>query len=277
MGKIRKTLISIGLWGLLQIIVGITFAIVSKIRGVDYLDIVAPALLISNLTFIIILWIIRFYKIKELGQSVPSIVLLMSLVLGFCALYAVDILSMPFNLPNNMAAVFDAMVKNKWGFLSIAIVGPIAEEVLMRRVILTEIAHATGKKWWGIFVSAFLFALIHGNPLQIFFALPAGILLGWLYCKTGRLIVPICVHIMNNSISFFSIKSGEQSDMQFTDTWTQVILYACIAVTVALVIWFNIYYSRHETDTALPIDDKAVRVIQDEPVAESEQQQVTEQ
>ena len=277
MGKIRKTLISIGLWGLLQIIVGITFAIVSKIRGVDYLDIMAPALLISNLTFIIILWIIRFYKIKELGQSGPSIVLLMSLVLGFCALYAVDILSMPFNLPNNMAAVFDAMVKNKWGFLSIAIVGPIAEEVLMRRVILTEIAQATGKKWWGIFVSAFLFALIHGNPLQIFFALPAGILLGWLYCKTGRLIVPICVHIMNNSISFFSIKSGEQSDMQFTDTWTQVILYACIAVTVALVIWFNIYYSRHETDTALPIDDKAVQVIQDEPVAESEQQQVTEQ
>ena len=277
MGKIRKTLISIGLWGLLQIIVGITFAIVSKIRGVDYLDIVAPALLISNLTFIIILWIIRFYKIKELGQSVPSIVLLMSLVLGFCALYAVDILSMPFNLPNNMAAVFDAMVKNKWGFLSIAIVGPIAEEVLMRRVILTEIAQATGKKWWGIFVSAFLFALIHGNPLQIFFALPAGILLGWLYCKTGRLIVPICVHIMNNSISFFTLKSGEQSDMQFTDTWTQVILYTCIAVTVALVIWFNIYYSRHETDTALPIDDKAVQVIQDEPVAESEQQQVTEQ
>lgn len=277
MGKIRKTLISIGLWGLLQIIVGITFAIVSKIRGVDYLDIMAPALLISNLTFIIILWIIRFYKIKELGQSVPSIVLLMSLVLGFCALYAVDILSMPFNLPNNMAAVFDAMVKNKWGFLSIAIVGPIAEEVLMRRVILTEIAQATGKKWWGIFVSAFLFALIHGNPLQIFFALPAGILLGWLYCKTGRLIVPICVHIMNNSISFFTLKSGEQSDMQFTDTWTQVILYACIAVTVALVIWFNIYYSRHETDTALPIDDKAVQVIQDEPVAESEQQQVTEQ
>ena len=277
MGKIRKTLISIGLWGLLQIIVGITFAIVSKIRGVDYLDIMAPALLISNLTFIIILWIIRFYKIKELGQSVPSIVLLMSLVLGFCALYAVDILSMPFNLPNNMAAVFDAMVKNRWGFLSIAIVGPIAEEVLMRRVILTEIAQATGKKWWGIFVSAFLFALIHGNPLQIFFALPAGILLGWLYYKTGRLIVPICVHIMNNSISFFSIKSGEQSDMQFTDTLTQIILYACIAVTVALVIWFNIYYSRHETDTALPIDDKAVQVIQDEPVAESEQQQVTEQ
>lgn len=277
MGKIRKTLISIGLWGLLQIIVGIAFAIVSKTRGVDYLDMMAPALLISNLTFIIILWIIRFYKIKELGQSVPSIVLLMSLVLGFCALYAVDILSMPFNLPNNMAAVFDAMIRNKWGFLSIAIVGPVAEEVLMRRVILTEIAQATGKKWWGIFVSAFLFALIHGNPLQIFFALPAGILLGWLYCKTGRLIVPICVHIMNNSISFFSMKYGEQSDMQFTDTWTQVILYACIAVTVALVIWFNIYYSRHETDTALPIDDKAVQVIQDEPVAESEQQQVTEQ
>ena len=158
----------------------------------------------------------------------------------------------------------------RWGFLSVAIVGPVAEEVMMRRIILVEIAQATGKKWWGIFISALLFALIHGNPIQIVFALPAGILLGWLYCKTGRLIVPICVHIMNNSISFFSMKYGEQPETQFTDTWTQIILYACIAVTIALLIWFNVYYSRHQTDTALPSDGKAVQI-------EAEPEQVTEQ
>ena len=270
MGKIRKSLISIGIWLLLQIIARIAFGIAANNRGVEYMDLIAPAMLILNLSFILILWIIRFYRIKELGQSVPSIVLLMSLVLGFCSLYAVNILTLPFNLPDNMEPVFDAMVKNKWGFLSVAIVGPVAEEVMMRRIILVEIAQATGKKWWGIFISAFLFALIHGNPIQIVFDLPAGILLGWLYCKTGRLIVPICVHIMNNSISFFSMKYGEQPETQFTDTWTQIILYACIAVTIALLIWFNVYYSRHQTDTALPSDGKAVQI-------EAEPEQVTEQ
>ena len=66
------------------------------------MDLIAPAMLILNLSFILILWIIRFYRIKELGQSVPSIVLLMSLVLGFCSLYAVNIMTLPFNLPDNM-------------------------------------------------------------------------------------------------------------------------------------------------------------------------------
>jgi len=255
MGKIKRTLQTIGLWILLQIVVFAIFGIAAKVKGVDFMGYTAPALLISNLTLIIVLWIIRFYKIKELGQSVPSIVLLMSLVLGFCSLYAVDILTIPFNLPDNMVTIFEAMIESKWGFLAIAIVGPVAEEVMMRRVILIEIAQVTGKKWWGILVSALLFALIHGNPIQIFFALPAGILLGWLYCKTGRLIVPICVHIMNNTFSFLSMKYGEQPDIPFSDLRVQVILYVCIAVTIALLIWFNIYYSRHQTDTALPIDD----------------------
>ena len=91
MGKIRKSLISIGIWLLLQIIARIAFGIAANNRGVEYMDLIAPAMLILNMSFILILWIIRFYRIKELGQSVPSIVLLMSLVLGFCSLYAVNI------------------------------------------------------------------------------------------------------------------------------------------------------------------------------------------
>ena len=272
---IKKTLKTIGLWLLLQIVAVIPFVIVANIKDMDFMELMAPALLVANLALILVLWMIRYFKMKELGQSIPPIVLLMSLILGFCSLYAVDILTIPFNLPDNMAVYFQVMVKSVWGFLAIAIIGPIAEEIMMRRVILTEIAQATGKQWWGICISALLFALIHGNPIQIAFAMPAGILLGWLYCKTGRLIVPICVHIMNNTISFFNMRAGEQSQMQFTDLWTQVILYSCIAVTIALIIWFNIYYSRHEIDTALPFDAKAVE-IEPEPAA-VETEQVTEQ
>lgn len=276
MGKIKKTLKTIGIWILLQIIAVVPFAIIASSKGKNIIEYMAHALLAADLAIILVLWIIRYFKMKELGEKVPPIVLLMSLILGFCSLYAVDILAIPFNLPDNMAPYFQEMVKSVWGFLAIAIAGPVMEEIMMRRVILNEIAQATGRKWWGIIISALLFSLIHGNPIQIFFALPAGILLGWLYCKTGRLIVPVCVHIMNNTFSFFAMRNGVQTDTNFTDLWTQVILYACIAVTIALLIWFNIYYSRHETDTALPYEYEAkADEVEAEPAPEPEE--VTEQ
>ena len=281
MGKIKKTLGTIGLWILLQIVAIVPYLIVANIRDIDYMDLMAPAMLVADLAVILVLWIIRYYKMKELGERVPLIVLLLALVLGFASFTAIDILAIPFQLSDNMAPFFNAMVKSFWGFLAIAIVGPVMEEIMMRRIILNEIAQATGKKWWGILISALLFSLIHGNPIQIFFALPAGILLGWLYCKTGRLIVPICVHIMNNTFSFFAMRAGEQSETNFTDLWTQVALYACLAAAVALIIWFNVYYSRHEINTDLPYEyeDKSVKV-ETEPAEEPaapEPVEVTEQ
>ena len=255
--RIKKTLTTIGVWLGIQLTVMIPFAIYAATAKKEMTEILAPSLFVSNALVILVLWFMRYYKIRELFQKVPIKVLVLSLVLGFCALYAIDILSLPFNLPDIMGDLFNYMAHTFWGFLAIAIIGPIAEEVMMRRVILTEIAQSTGKQWLGILISAALFAIIHGNPIQIFFALPAGILLGWLYCKTGNLLVPICVHIMNNTISFFTIRSGAENDMQFTDTWTLVQLSACIVVTIALVIWLNVYYSKNKIEVA-DLEEQAV-------------------
>ena len=251
MAKIKKTLISLGIYLGLQITVIVPFAIVAAARNQNYLDIVAPALLIADAAVILVLWAIKYYKFKELVKSVPPRVLLLSLVLGFATFYAIDILSIPFNLPDIMGDTFAAMTKSFTGLLVICIVGPVMEEILMRRIILTEISEATGKKWIGIIVSAALFSIIHGNPIQMFFAMPAGILLGWLYCRTGSLLVPICVHIMNNTVSFITMKFGDNdSTMEFSDKWTMVQLVLCLVVAVALIIWMVTYYSRLQSDSS---------------------------
>lgn len=257
MAKIKKTLSTIGIWLGLQIAVTIPFAIVAAVRKQDMMDILAPALLIADAAVILILWAIRYFKIKELFKGVPAEVLLLSLVLGFTAFYAVDILTLPFNIPNYLDEAFGAMSKSIWGFLGICIVGPVMEEIMMRRIILTEIREATGKKWLGIIISAAIFAIVHGNPIQIVFAMPAGILLGWLYCRTGSLLVPICVHIMNNTLSFITMRVCSGEPKEFSDTWTQIKLWSCIAVTVLLIIWMVSYYRKKEK---LEAEDEPVEI-----------------
>jgi hypothetical protein len=76
--------------------------------------------------------------------------------------------------------------------------------------------------------------------------MPAGILLGWLYCKTGSLLVPVCVHIMNNTCSFISMKMPESGTTDFHSPLTMAELIVCIIISVYLIIRIVSYYSQIE-------------------------------
>ena len=114
----------------------------------------------------------------------------------------------------------------------------------MRRVILKEMEKLTKSMWWGIIISSALFAIIHINPIQVVFAMPAGIFLGWLYCKTGSLLVPICIHILNNTISFITLSIGSDSDITLNSTLGVILFTAFIAVSAISGIWIVRYYNK---------------------------------
>lgn len=87
-----------------------------------------------------------------------------------------------------------------WVALSIAIAGPIFEEVYFRGVIYQLLARFRG----GLFpvvVSGLLFGLWHGQPVQIIYTSVLGIVLGFVYMRTGHIIYPIIMHIVNNFLS----------------------------------------------------------------------------
>ena len=113
-------------------------------------------------------------------------------------------------------------------------------------VILKEMAKATKSMWWGIIISSALFAIIHINPIQIVFAMPAGIFLGWIYCKTGSLLVPICIHIINNSISFVLMSVGTEGEGEFSlnSTLGVILLISFTLICVVSCIWINRYYAK---------------------------------
>ena len=236
MFKIKRTLITLIIWLGVQFIVMLIFPHSDNMLG--------PAGFAANAAIILALWAIKYFKPTDLCERVPVKVFVASLILGYASLYVVSIIQTQFDIPDIFDDAFKTLVHSVWGFFAICLIGPVMEEIMMRRIVLTEIREATGKKWLAIIISATLFAVMHGNPIQIVFAIPAGILFGWLYCKTGSLLVPVGIHIMNNTISFFLLRAGDDTKMEISDPYTIVRLAAAILVTVSLIIWIVGFYRR---------------------------------
>ncbi len=78
----------------------------------------------------------------------------------------------------------------------VVLLAPIAEELFFRKLMIDKLSH-TGK-WDAILVSAIIFALYHQNLYQFFYATFIGIVLGYVYTKTGRVLYTMILHISLN-------------------------------------------------------------------------------
>lgn len=86
-----------------------------------------------------------------------------------------------------------------WGtLLCVVILAPIAEEFLFRKLLMDRTRRYGDTV--AILISAVFFALFHGNLYQFFYALLLGLLLGYLYARTGRLRWSIALHMVINFI-----------------------------------------------------------------------------
>ncbi len=86
-------------------------------------------------------------------------------------------------------------------FLAIVLAIPFAEEVLFRALLLGRFgAHG----YWraGIFVSALVFMLVHLDEVHSIDLFAGGLVLAWLYQRTGSLWPPIALHALNNAFSY---------------------------------------------------------------------------
>jgi len=80
------------------------------------------------------------------------------------------------------------------------VVAPFAEEIFFRGFIFTGIGNRYGYGW-GAVVSALLFSLAHMQPAALLPIFMLGLLLAWLYMKTGSIWVCIFTHLAYNSLA----------------------------------------------------------------------------
>lgn len=93
----------------------------------------------------------------------------------------------------------DTLIDNipPWlNLLSVAVVGPIIEEWLCRKQIISRMRRYGEKT--AILVSALIFGLMHMNLYQFFYAFGLGLVFGYIYVRTSRLRYTIGLHMALN-------------------------------------------------------------------------------
>lgn len=88
-------------------------------------------------------------------------------------------------------------------FLVTVIIAPIIEELLFRKFMIDRISRYGDTV--AIIVSAVAFGLFHGNFYQFFYAALIGLLLGYMYCRTGNVKHTILMHMIINFLGSVAV------------------------------------------------------------------------
>ncbi len=93
--------------------------------------------------------------------------------------------------------------------VSALLMAPVAEELLFRRLLFVRML-ATSGRVPAYLLSALAFAAIHGNPAGIVIYLWLGLVFAAVLERTGRVWVPIVVHMGNNAYVLAMLFFGPQ-------------------------------------------------------------------
>lgn len=219
----KRTIISILLFVLSQLLGTLAAAVVMIICKIGTLgagfsfkefqelylvQITTYGLVISQIMLFFIFWGMGYFKPSDFIRKVPVKVFLACIVMIFFGIFSIDIINAALDLPDTLGDTFTEMSQSILAVLSIAVLGPAIEELVFRRIIIDECTvYFKGRQWAAILLSAILFGVIHMNPAQMAFAAGAGIIFGWIYCRTGSMLPGFVGHVINNSIGVIDMRT----------------------------------------------------------------------
>ena len=208
----------------------------------------ALCLIIASIAMILLVHGMRFYNVKLTFKPSLSLPLTLAAVgAAILAAFGGNILNESLDLQNIMEEQFNDLSLNIAGMLAIAIIGPIAEEVVFRGAVCNSLLKKGVPTGLTIFISATIFGLVHFNPAQIPFAFLLGLVFGYLYCRTGSLVPSIIAHILNNTVSviLLAIYQEEAKEITFKELFgSQAVAWTLMAV--AFIACGAILYMLHK-------------------------------
>ena len=201
------------------------------------------AQVLSTLAVGVHLLVWKYVKRDQLSLSFPNAgkVMLASIILIVGMGCWTNYLTELTGLPDTMEEIFTKAMYNPLGVISIVVMAPIVEELLFRGGMQGHLLRKWKNPAWAILVSALIFGIVHGNPVQMFFASILGLVLGWVYYRTGSLLPCMLMHFINNgtSVLLFHLSGGEDETMTEALGTTGAICLALVGV--ALTVW-SIWY-----------------------------------
>ena len=140
-------------------------------------------------------------------------------------------------LPNFLEESFDMILRDRWGYVVIGLLAPVAEEIVFHGAVLRELLQMVSHRWTAIAISALVFALIHGNPAQMPHAFLIGLLLGWMYWRTGSILPGVVFHWVNNSVAYVGYNLYPDPSIKLVDLFgSQRSVAAAVAFSLLILV-----------------------------------------
>ena len=143
-------------------------------------------------------------------------------------------------MDENTEQIFVSLMKEPWGYVAVGILAPLAEEIVFRGAILRTLLGIMSKKnhWVAIMISAAIFGAVHGNQAQFINALLMGLVLGWMYYRTGSLVPGILLHWVNNTMAYVLTNIMPQSDGKLIDLFhgDEKTMYYAVGFSLCIMI-----------------------------------------
>lgn len=156
-------------------------------------------------------------------------------------------------LPNLVENEFDMLLGNRWGYFVIGLLAPLSEEIVLRGGVLRSLLSKPicGNRserfnvWTAISISALFFALIHMNPAQMPHAFIVGLLIGWMYWRTGSILPGVAYHWANNSVAYILYNVYPVSDAKLIDLFKGSEQHVWMALVFSLLMLIPAVYQLH--------------------------------
>ena len=187
---------------------------------------------------------------RHFGRVGGFICAIMASVAVIAAAFMTDALTslMP-PIPEALEAALKSLTNgNLWvNILCVSIFAPVFEEWLCRGMVLRGLLNASRKGGrapmspaWAIVISALFFAVIHLNPWQAIPAFVLGCLFGYVYYRTGSLMLTMLMHCVNNTFALLCSRTDAFAD---AESWTEVLpaqaywlVFAACALLLIMVV-----------------------------------------
>lgn len=177
------------------------------------------------------------------------------LVLGWLPLaFVITLCAELLGLHDTATPLFEQMLSHPLlAIATLCVVGPVAEELVFREGILRQLHLWRSNKFWAILISALVFGIVHFNPVQTFAATLLGLLLGWVYVRTGDARQPIVLHMLNNGLSvalmfatkYFALPDTMQATLRLAlpplPLWQEVAMLSAILLSLALASLYALH------------------------------------
>jgi tetratricopeptide (TPR) repeat protein/membrane protease YdiL (CAAX protease family) len=144
-----------------------------------------------------------------IGLSVVGLIAA-RLLSSFCMEWISRAMHRPAEVQNILPYIRHALGGDPFtAVLSIAVVGPMAEEIIFRGLLYGAFESRIGVGLT-ILVSSALFAFAHLQPMYFIPIFCLGMVLGWARYKTSSLGLPILLHVLNNGLALVFLRFFEK-------------------------------------------------------------------